>query len=158
MLIGKGRYWRGAIVWRKAPFKESTPQNKKFNLIRSLQRDLKSVPLEAKIVFYDDFPAGYLMSFRTPGMCGVWTFTSGTEILFRRLYVDCMPCDSNLFVVKLNFDSRLPELFPWHPLTGDPYDVFIMKNTVPTQVQTAFYEIRKMDKRACLRLRDEIIW
>ena len=154
-LEGSGRY-----VYRDRPLPELTRRvldgpfagirtsPRRYELVTGLQRDLEaSVPAAAHVVFFDDFPAGFLMSRRSPGVCGVWVFTRGEDRAFRRIYVDCTRrmARTPLYAIRLAVDSRRPEIPLVAPDPRDPFQRFIAACGERTAGREGLYDIFRVD-------------
>jgi hypothetical protein len=131
------------------PFAGIRTSRRRYDLIRNLQADLAaSVDRNDFVIFYDDFPAGFLMSRRRPGLCGVWVFTRPGSPAFRNIYVDCVHrmARAPLSVIRLNLDARDPLLAPVPSRSDDPFGQLVERCGRPV-LERDSYEILRLDPR-----------
>jgi hypothetical protein len=129
------------------PFAGIRTSRRRYDLIRELQADLAvSVGRSDFVIFFDDFPAGFLMSRRRPGLCGVWVFTRSGDAAFRKIYVDCMHrmAREPLSVIRLTVDARHPELDPIRLREDDPFGRLVARCGRPVLTRD-LYEILRLD-------------
>ncbi len=129
------------------PFAGIRTSRRRYDLIRELQADLAtSVGRNDFVIFFDDFPAGFLMSRRRPGLCGVWVFTRSGDAAFRKIYVDCMHrmAREPLSVIRLTVDARHPGLDPIGLREDDPFGRLVERCGRPVLTRD-LYEILRLD-------------
>jgi hypothetical protein len=132
----------------KGPFAGIRTSQRRYELLSRLSEDLEaSVPKTAYVIFFDDFPAGFLLSRRLPGTCGVWVFTQGDNYGFRNIYVDCTRAMARtpLYAIKLAVNPR-EALLPLLPPEGeDPFHRFVERCGSLVARREGLYDILRLD-------------
>ena len=132
------------------PFAGIRTSERRWELLSRLPRDLEAnVPRNAYVIFFDDFPAGFLLSRRPPGICGVWVFTSPHVREARRIYVDCTRAMDRtpLYAVRVAVNTRDGSL-PARPLdVRDPFQSYVRECGTPVFRREGLYDILRLDPR-----------
>jgi hypothetical protein len=132
------------------PFAGIRTSERHYELLSSLHQDLEAnVPRNAYVIFFDDFPAGFLLSRRRPGICGAWVFTSADAGEARRIYVDCTREMNRtpLYGVRIAVNPREASL-PERPLDErDPFQSFVRQCGTPVFRRQGLYDILRLDPR-----------
>ena len=133
---------------KSGPFAGICTNQPKAKLLTDLEEVLEAkVPKEARIIFYNDFPAGFLLSKRRPAICGVWVYTLDQETAFRSMYVECSKrmVVEPTFVVQMLGDPKMTNLQPIPPVPGDPFNELIEKCRGEDVAKTENYRVSRLD-------------
>lgn len=99
---------------RSGPFAGIRTTQRKAAVAEEAYRIARSIPVAAKVIYLDDFPAGYLGGWTPPGLCAVWAHSQRDrgEIPLRLTRCARAAMSVTTYVVRMRVDARDIDLAP----------------------------------------------